>query len=52
MIEREKNFGIKVALTDLKTGEVIDWFEDYQDQKHLAEMEFEHLSNAHQTFNY
>jgi len=50
--ERPRNFGIKVTLTNKKTGEVLDWFEDYQDTQEYAEMEFNHLSNAHKTFNY
>ena len=50
--ESPRNFAIRVTLSNLKTGEEIDWFEDYQDEQHWAEMEFEHLSNAHKTFNY
>lgn len=52
MKERAKNYSIKCTLTDLRSGEVIDWFEDYEEEKHYAEMEFLDLSNAHTTFNY
>ena len=48
----EQNYSIKVILTDLRSGEELDWFVDFQDQRLYAEMEFEHLCNAHQTFNY
>ena len=52
MGKRVEYYSIKVTFTDLRSGEVLDWFEDFDHDKDYAEREFEHLSNSHKTFNY
>ena len=52
MEERATNYSIKCILTDRRSGKVLDWFEDFEDDKDYAKREFEHISNAHETFNY
>tara|TARA_B100001057_G_scaffold250388_1_gene250645 strand:+ start:1065 stop:1271 length:207 start_codon:yes stop_codon:yes gene_type:complete len=52
MEEPEFNYSIKYMLTDLRSGEVLDWEEDYENDKEWAKQEFEHVSNAYKTFNY
>ena len=52
MEKRAKNYSIKCMLTDRRSGEVLNWIEDFDHDKDYAEREFEHLSNAHQTCYY
>ena len=51
MCEREKNYSIKVTLTDVKTGKELDYFEDWEDTEDYAKAYFSHIENAHKTFN-
>ncbi len=52
MGKRVEYYSIKVTFTDLRSGEVLDWFEDIDQDKEYAEGEFIHLSNANKTYNY